>query len=260
MFELNKYNYQLNGIEHEILLSDNLKIEREHENEKILVSNKYLLKYINDLFDFHSIEYCILGDTLLGQYVFNGINIFSPLLEIGVNNNYIYKLIKIKDDIINDGNKISYYDGEKKNYYDINLFDKNNSDNNNKIFIKISSTFFDGIISSIYIYLFNTNNNEIEYYSTNNKKYDNNDTTLITFNFYDIFPIKKISFEEFNVFVPNKIENILHIYNFNLNCLFFKKDYSKKNKKNQMIEELSNNKKEDSLINKITSIFSGNIL
>jgi hypothetical protein len=244
MFELNKYNYQLNGIEHEILLGDHLKIDRDHENEKILVSNKYLLKYVNDLFDFHSIEYCILGDTLLGQHVFNGINIFSPLLEIGINNNYIYKLIKIKDDIINDGNKITYYDGRKKIYYDMSVFDSSNNDNNNNIFIKISSRFFDNIVSSIYIYLFNTNNNAIEYYSMNNK--------IINFNFYDIFPIKKILFEEFNISVPNKIENILQIYNINLNSLSFKKD---SNKKNQIIEELTNNKKEVSLINKITSIF-----
>jgi len=242
MFELNKYNYQLNGIEHEILLGDHLKINREHENEKILVSNKYLLKYVNDLFDYHSIEYCILGDTLLGQHVFNGINIFSSLLEIGINNNYIYKLIKIKDDIINDGNKITYYDIKKKNYYDLSVFDINNNDNNN-IFIKISSRFFDNITSFIYIYLFNTNDNAIEYYSMNHK--------IIKFNFYDIFPIKKMLFEEYNISVPNKIENILHIYNINLNSLSFKKE---SNKKNQIIEELTVDRS-NSLINKITSIF-----
>ena len=41
-----KYNYSLNGIEHEIILNDCLKIDQKPINEKILVSNKYLIKYI----------------------------------------------------------------------------------------------------------------------------------------------------------------------------------------------------------------------
>ena len=72
-----KYNYSLNGIEHEITLNHNLKIDQKPINEKILVSNKYILKYINDLFDFHSIEYCLVSHALLGVYIFNGINIFN---------------------------------------------------------------------------------------------------------------------------------------------------------------------------------------
>jgi hypothetical protein len=38
-----KYNYKLNGIEHEIILNHNLKIDQKPINDKILVSNKIIL-------------------------------------------------------------------------------------------------------------------------------------------------------------------------------------------------------------------------
>ena len=38
-----KYNYTLNGIEHEIILNNNLIINKEPIDEKILISNKYLI-------------------------------------------------------------------------------------------------------------------------------------------------------------------------------------------------------------------------
>jgi hypothetical protein len=252
-FDKNKYNYYLNGIEHEIILSDNLKIDRQNINEKILVSNKYMIKYINDLFDYYSIEYCILGDMLLGQYIFNGIHIFSPLLEIGINNNYIHKILKIKDEIINDGNKITFFNGEKNTHFELSEF----KEENKKLYIKISSVFFDNIVSSIYIYLFHTNNNIVTYYSSNNTKYNIDKNKIMEFNFNDIFPIRKIQFEEFTVSVPNKIEQILHIFNFNLKDISFQKDNHKKEKK-QLIEELSNDTKKfsenENIITKFISV------
>jgi hypothetical protein len=46
---------------------------------------------------------------------------------------------------------------------------------------------------------------------------------LINHPFYDIFPIKKSNFEEFNISVPNKIDKVLESYNFNLNYIVFTK-------------------------------------
>jgi hypothetical protein len=62
-----KYNYSLNGIEHEIILNHTLKIDQKPLNEKILVSNKYLMKYINDLPDLHKykkIDYTLFNFIL----------------------------------------------------------------------------------------------------------------------------------------------------------------------------------------------------
>ena len=204
-----KYNYSLNGIEHEIILNNNLKIDQKPLNEKILVSNKYLMKYINDLFDYHSIEYIVVGNTLLGVYIFNGINIFNQTLELCTLENNFFKIKKIEHEIKNDD-------------FDI-IFNDN--------YIKISTIFFDNIKSTIYIYPLNNNQNEdsLNYITYNNK--------LIDHPFYDIFPIKKTNFEEFNISVPNKIDKVLESYNFNLNYIVFTK---KKKDNKRIIEEVEN--------------------
>lgn len=202
-----KYNYSLNGIEHEITLSHNLKIEQKPINEKILVSNKYMLKYINDLFDYHSIEYCLTNHSLLGVYIFNGINIFNPILEICTSDNNFYKIKKLEDEIKNDDFNIQFNDKH----------------------IKISTIFFENYKSTLYIYPLENeiNNDLINYYTCDNK--------LISHKFYDIFPIKKTKFEEFEISVPNKINRVLEVYNFDLNYISFTK---KKNDNKKIIEEV----------------------
>jgi hypothetical protein len=204
-----KYNYSLNGIEHEIILNHTLKIDQKPLNEKILVSNKYLMKYINDLFDYHSIEYIVVGNTLLGVYIFNGINIFNQTLELCTLENNFFKIRKIEDEIKNDN-------------FDI-IFNDN--------YIKISTIFFDNIRSTIYIYPLNNDQNEdaLNYITYNNQ--------IIIHPFYDIFPIKKNNFEEFNISVPNKIDKVLESYNFNLNYIVFTK---KKKDNKKIIEEVEN--------------------
>jgi hypothetical protein len=203
-----KYNYTLNGIEHEIILNNTIKIDKSPINDKILVSNKYMVKYINDLFDYHSIEYCFVGESLLGIYVFKGINIFDPLLEICTSNNNFFKLKKIENEIKDDG-------------FDI-IFNNNN--------IIISTIFFDNIKISIYIYpIENENNSDLLKYTTFNNK-------IMTHEFYDIYSIKKSAFEEFEVSVPNKIDKILESYDFNLDYIKFTNDKIKNNKK--IIEDI----------------------
>jgi len=205
-----KFNYKLNGIEHEVILNSNLKIDQKPINEKILVSNKYMMKYINDLLDYNSIEYCLLGGSLLGVYIFNGINIFNPLLEIGITDNNFFKIKKIEDEIKTDDFTIIFKDK----------------------FIKISTIFFDKIITTVYIYLLesDSSNDLIQYNTFNNK--------LINHEFYDIFPIKKNKFEEFEISVPNKIEKVLESFDYNLNYIIFSK---KKNNEKKIIEEIEKN-------------------
>ena len=202
-----KYNYALNGIEHEIILNHTLKIDQKPINEKILVSNKYMIKYINDLFDYNSIEYCFVGNSLLGIYIFNGINIFNPLLEICTSDSNFFKIKKLEDEIKNDD-------------FHINFDDK---------YIRIYTTFFDNIKTILYIYpLTNESHNDLVNYSTI-------DNISISHQFYDIFPIKKYKFEEFEVSVPNKIDKVLESFQFNLNYISFTK---KKKDNKRIIEEI----------------------
>jgi len=209
----NNYNYKLNGIEHEIILNHNLKIDQKPLNEKILVSNKYMIKYINDLFDHYSIEYCLLNNSLLGLYIFNGINIFNSTLEIGITENNLYKIKKIENEIKNNDFNIIFYEN----------------------YIRISTIFLDKIKTNIYIYLLKLNN---ELDTINYKSIDN---ININYKFYDIFPIKKQKFEEFEISIPNKIEKVLVAHNFNLNYIIFSKNNIENDKK-KIIEEQENDK------------------
>ncbi len=193
-----RYNYKLNGIEHEIILNNNIKIDMKPIDEKILISNKFMLKYINDLFDYYNIEYFIINNVLLGSYVFNGINIFQKNLEIATLSINLHKIKKIEDEIKNDDFQIVYNDD----------------------YIKITTTFLKKYKTSIYIYLVNHNSDDD---SITYKLYNN---TELYHKFYDIYPIKKEKFEEYTISIPNKIENVLLSYNFNLNYIVFsnKKD------------------------------------
>jgi hypothetical protein len=202
-----KYNYSLNGIEHEIILNHSIKIDQNPINEKILVSNKYLLKYIHDLFQFHTIDYCLVSNALLGVFVFNGINIFNQSIEICTLDSNFIKLKKMEEEILKDDFKIEF---NEKN-------------------IKISTSFFDKIKVSLYIYpLENEMNSDKLTYFTHENIYMIHD-------FYDIFPIKQHKFEEFEICIPNKIEKVLIQYNFDLNYIAFTK---KKNDNKKIIEEV----------------------
>ena len=214
-----KYNYTLNGIEHEIILNHKIKIEDKPVDEKILVSNKYLVKYINDIFDYHSIEYSFLGNSLLGIYIFNGINIFNHTLEICILDINLIKLKKIEEEIKNDQFDIVFYEN----------------------YVKISTSFFSKIKSTVYIYFLKHDLHDLLTYETYNKK-------IMTHKFYDIFPIKKYNFEEFEVSVPNKIENILESFGFNLNYITFTK---RKDDDKKIIEEVET---KPNLINNFISI------
>lgn len=214
-----KYNYTLNGIEHEIILNDRLNIDKKPINEKILVSNKFLLKYINDLFDFNKIEYSLINNSLLGLYVFNGVNIFNQKLEIVTIDSNFYKIKKLENDIKENGFNIEFIDN----------------------IIKINTIFYDKIKVEVIIYqLLNDSHTDQFYHNFENK--------IINYNFYDIYPIKKYKFEEFEISGPNKIDEILSKYNFDLNYISFTKN--KKDNKKIILEK----EKEQNYIQNFISI------
>lgn len=189
----NNYNYILNGITHKININSSIKISSDPLDEKYLISNKFMIKILNDLFDYLNIDYCLINKTLLGQKIFNGINIFEENIEILIQKNNIKKILK-EIDYLNNNNIIIN-----------NIDDK---------YLIVETSFFDKIDVICYIYLFNEENNKIYFYDTKNNIYN--------LDFYDIFPIKKDSFEEYKVSIPNKIDNVLKVFDINLNFINFK--------------------------------------
>jgi hypothetical protein len=174
----NNYNYILNGITHEIPLDSNIKIRIDPINEETLISNKFMIKFISDLFEYNNIDYFLLGDTLLGIKVFSGINLFSNKIQFGIIKNNLIQLKKIEQYLIDNDFYIYYFEN----------------------FIIINSVFFN-----------DTNTYAIIYLVENDKKLflKTEKDEFIFFDFYEIFPLQKTKIEEFTIYVPNKIESVL---------------------------------------------------
>lgn len=204
------YHYTLNNVYHNIS-KDNIIIDNNlfsHINEKELISQKYLLKYLNDFFEFHNIDYSIYYNTLLGYHLFNGLHIFNHQIELIM----MYRdLTLFQNELNNDGFNIDFI----SNYLCV-----------------ISSSFLNKINVKAHIYFIHNNETSLYHLSpifVNNcksykellKEKENYHLKFISLN--DIFPCKKVKYEDFEVFIPNKIENLLEIlelkkdiYNFDL--------------------------------------------
>lgn len=189
----NNYNYILNGITHEVNINSFIKIKSDPLEEKKLLSNKFMMKIINDLLVYLSIDYCIINKTLLGHKIFKGINIFEEDIELLIQKNNLKKLLK-EDDFLKNNN--------------IHIINQNDK------YIILKTYFFNNIEVLTYIYLFNEENNIINFYNKHQKIYN--------LNFYDIFPIKEDIYEEFNINIPNKIDDVLHKCDINLKFINFK--------------------------------------
>lgn len=189
----NNYNYILNGISHEINIDSKIKILSDPLDEKKLLSNKFMLKILNDLFEYLSIDYTIINSTLIGYKIFKGINIFEEDLEILIEKSNIKKLLKEEQYLLDN---------------DIVI------ENFNDKFLIIKTLFFLNTEVISYIYLFQTENNILNFYDKNNNIYN--------LNFYDIFPIQKNLIEEFNINIPNKVDSVLTLCGYNLNFIIFK--------------------------------------
>jgi hypothetical protein len=194
------FNYTLNGIQHQISLKANLQIHQKPLEDKFLISQKFILKYIHDLFEIHSIDYFLVNHSLLGHYVFQGIHIFHPSIEICMNEYHLAKLKKIKEDIFADEFHI-----EEHNHYFI-----------------LSSSFFSKVKVKLFIYILYTNPEnpqELFHYLSKDKKIHQ---------LYDIYPLQKVPYEEFFVYIPHKIMEVLQNYNFDINYIEFKENPEQK--------------------------------
>jgi len=190
----NNYNYILNGISHEIEIKSNIKIKQNPLDEIVLISNKFMLKFINDLFDYNSIEYTLMGNTLLGCEIFKGINIFKKDIELITLKNNIIKIKNLEQYLVN-------------NNFNINIYENS---------IEINTCFFKNYNCIAIIYLLdNSKKNLIMIKNKNN---------IFNFDLYDIFPIRKQIFEEFKVSVPNKISELLKKYSIDINKITFKEN------------------------------------
>ena len=187
---LNYYNYTLNGISHEVQITNQLKFKNEPLPQKILLSNKYFIKIINDLFDYLSIEYIPIKNTLLGHKIFNGVHIFDDEIEFMIEKNNFKKILKERHYLHENNIYFSFIDN---------------------LYIKLRMNLFDSYYSEINIYLFENNNNIITFEDQYKNKY--------TSNFYDIFPIQKKKYEEFEISSPHKIDNVLEQQHINLNYI-----------------------------------------
>lgn len=190
----NNYNYTLNGISHEISLQSNIKIRVQPHHEKKLISNKYMIKFMNDLFEHYNIDYFLCGHTLLGHKLFEGVHLFSDKIELGIIKNNLVKLRKCEQFLIDNDFQIYFFEH----------------------FVLIETIFFENMKSYVLIYLID---DDKQLFLKNEK----NETYL--FDFYDIFPIKQIKYEEFTSYVPNKINSVLKIFQFQLKTIIFKKLY-----------------------------------
>lgn len=199
------FNYTLNGIAHEIPLLSHIQIQQKPLDDKLLISQKFLLKYIHDLFEVHSIDYFLIQHSLLGYYVFQGIHIFYPSIQICINEHHKQKLQKRKDEILSD-------------HFDFDEFDDH--------FI-ISSSFFSKSNVQAFIYILKTDPDHPQElsHSIQHEKYHHK--------LYDIYPLQKVKYEEFEVFIPHKINTVLENYHFHLQFIQFKENDSKR----EIIEE-----------------------
>lgn len=195
------FHYTLNGIEHHIIRnSTNRIIDKNPLNNQLLISQKFLLKYIHDFFSYKSIDYFISNHTLFGFYLFQGIHIYYPDLEICIPYHSYQILIQYKDEIINDG-----FEWKEEDEY-----------------ICIENIFFDKKKVKCYIYklslpdesLSEVSHIYIENVKTNQKK-------IVSYNLYDIYPLTKQTYEEFEIYCPSKVEKILEKEHFQLDYICF---------------------------------------
>ena len=218
----NRYHYKLNGIEHEVILNHTLCIDDVPLDEKVLCSNKYMLKYINDFLDYNNIEYCLLGDCVLGFYVFNGINIFSSVLEIGILSHYIEKFKKCVKDLEDDSIQIQFV--EEK------IVDSSGQKKSKTVGCTCKSIFLDKIKIVLNIYFMDSEDDSIKLITQDKKN--------VSFSFYDIFPVSKKVFEDFQMTLPNKLVNVCNGFGINCNYIVFSKKKKEKVSKKKIVEEV----------------------
>ena len=199
------YKYILNGIQHEIPTQSHISIQQKPLSEKILISQKYILKYFHDWMELHEMEYFITHHTLLGHQIFQGIHIFHPYCEVCVPSHHFQKLAKMKSEFEKD---------------EFTLIEHPHH-------MILSSTFFSKHPIQLFIYSLISHSTTFEIQYPKKK----------TFDLYDIYPLQKSEYEEFSLFIPHKPNSILKNADFNLHFIQFKENNLLQNPKREIIEE-----------------------
>lgn len=218
------YKYILNGIEHEIPSQSNLVIQQKPLHEKILISQKYILKYWHDFMEIHQMEYFISHHTLLGHHLFQGIHLFYPHIEVIVPFHHFQKIVKMKDEFQKDEFQLLEYPHH----------------------MILTSSFFAKQSIELFIYSLLPNpSHSTEFhiiYPENQEKQK--------FQLYEIYPLQKKPYEEFEIYIPHKPLPILQNAHFNLHFIQFKEN-NDLSQKREIIQE-----PEDS---SISSLFADSI-
>jgi hypothetical protein len=191
------YHYTLNGVYHKIS-TNKMKINNKLFGllqQKDFLHQKFLLKYLNDFFEYHEIDYSIYYQTLLGQSIFNGIHLFHNFIEIIM----MYRdFDEYKKELLNDGFQIDFQ---------------------SKYFMVISTSIFGKPIVKAHIYFIHKNEDFYYHlspeYVEKCKSYkellqEKEDYHLVFLKLHEIFPLKKEKYEDFEVYIPNKKEEILN--------------------------------------------------
>ncbi len=201
------YHYTLNGVEHKIpcqkieIKGQLLQTLNERNRERELLSIKFFLKYLHDLFEVHNIDYAIYGHTLLGYDLFQGVHIFHPTVEIVM----VYRnMEEFYKEIQSDGFHIDFA---------------------SPFVMVLSGSFFHKKMIKAYIYFLHPDPSDGKGFihlspaylfqckalkeigdlnPENAKEYQ-----IQTVHFYQLFPYKQVAYEDFHLFIPNQSNSIL---------------------------------------------------
>ncbi len=196
------YRYTLNGVEHKVPHQKlgSIPSDLPMESSKKLMSVKFFLKYLHDFFEVHSIDYTIYGTTLLGYDLFQGVHIFEPTIEIAM----IYR------------NMEEFYSEIQRDGFHIDF--------SSPLLMVISGSFFSKTpMMKAYIYFIHQFEHPNYYHlsisylhqcktlkeitSVTPESYQ--DYQIQHIQFYQLFPYKKVLYEDFDLFIPNQPEEIL---------------------------------------------------
>ncbi len=235
MINNDSYHYTLNNVYHpisndQIIIKNNL---LSQINEKELMSQKYLLKYLHDFFIYHTIDYSLFNNTLLGYHLFEGLHIFYNQIELIM----MYRdFQEFSKELINDGFHIDF---------------------NSQYLCVISSSFINKIQVKAFIYFIHNGENSLYFlsplYLSQCKKYKDllkeKETYHLKFiSLNHIFPCKKVKYEDFEIFIPNKINEVLEIVELKKNNYIFD-DYKQINNKEEKDNKEDKNNKEEKIKN-----------
>lgn len=183
------------------IFNDSIPITEQYKLERLYMVIKYTCNFLDE----NDIDYCIEGGTLLGQYRHDGIIPWDNDVDIMIFKDGYYRLLELMNNYNNDIHKILQCTPGFKLFYDNECY------------------------GELFVYDIDTKDNM---YKLAYPYVDNNPTFYTSklyfkqsFTYDQLFPTKKILFEDFYVSGPNMIEDVLHvIYRGDLNVCYYVKE------------------------------------